>query len=51
MQNLRRLLAYARRQRLFVVLIPTLTVTSSLLAALQPWPLKFLTDHILGQAP
>src|SRR5258708_7214020 len=51
MNKLGRLLQYARRQRLFLALIPVLTVAASSLAALQPWPVKLLADHVLGQAP
>ncbi|MDE3066726.1 MAG: ABC transporter ATP-binding protein [Verrucomicrobiota bacterium] len=51
MQKYRRLLQYARRQRFHFVLIFALTVTTSALAALQPWPLKLLADHVLGKVP
>jgi len=47
MQNYLRLLSYARRHRPALVLIFLLTITSSALAALQPWPLKLLIDHAL----
>src|SRR5437870_3505981 len=49
MHKYRRLLDYARRQRRGLLLIFTLTVTASALAALQPWPMKLLVDHVLGK--
>lgn len=46
-----RLLRYARRQRGFLALILTLTLATAGLAALQPWPLNLLIDHVLGSVP
>jgi ABC-type multidrug transport system fused ATPase/permease subunit len=49
MHKYRRLLQFARRQRLQFVLIFALTVAASALTALQPWPMKILADQVLGQ--
>lgn len=51
MHKYRRLLKYARGQRFHFVLIFVFTVASSGLAALQPWPMKLLADHVLGSVP
>src|SRR5438445_7671065 len=51
MDNYRRLFQYARRQRSFFALIFALTTVGSALAALQPWPMKLLADHVLGKVP
>lgn len=51
MHKYRRLLQYARRQRLFFFLILLLTLAASLCAALQPWPMKLLVDHVLAYNP
>src|SRR5216684_3334040 len=51
MHNYRRLLQYARRQRPFFVFIFALTLAASALAALQPWPMKLLVDHVLAYNP
>ncbi len=51
MHKYRRLLQYARGHRYHFVLIFGLTVVSSALAALQPWPLKLLADQVLGKIP
>lgn len=51
MRNLRRLLAYAAPHRRAFVIIGLLTLLSSALAALQPWPVKLLVDHVLGSVP
>jgi ABC-type multidrug transport system fused ATPase/permease subunit len=51
MHKYKRLLPYARRQRRLFVSIVGLTLTASALAALQPWPMKLLVDHVLGQKP
>jgi len=48
MHNYRRLLGYARRQRSRFIVIALLTVCASSLVALQPWPMKLLVDHVLG---
>ena len=48
MHNYRRLLGYARRQRSRFIVIAVLTVCASSLVALQPWPMKLLVDHVLG---
>src|SRR5436305_14232705 len=51
MHKYRRLLQYARRQRRFFVFIFALTLAASALAALQPWPMKLLVDHVLDYNP
>ena len=51
MQKYRQLLRYARPQRGFFLLIFLLTVVSSALLALQPWPMKIIVDHVLGTSP
>jgi ATP-binding cassette, subfamily B, bacterial len=45
------ILRYAWRQPLLLVLAPVLTLIVSALGALQPWPLKILTDYVLGDEP
>src|SRR5262247_981295 len=45
------LLHYFRPQSRFLWLIALLTLSTSLLAALQPWPMKLLADHVLGAQP
>lgn len=44
-------LRYIRRQPGFIALIAGLTLVTSLLGALQPWPMKLLADHVLGTIP
>src|SRR5213594_386341 len=51
MQKYRRLIQYARPHWRFFILIFILTIAASGAAALQPLPLAFLTDHVLGEAP
>jgi ATP-binding cassette subfamily B protein/subfamily B ATP-binding cassette protein MsbA len=51
MHKFRRLLAYAAPHRRAFVVIGLLTLLSSALAALQPWPMKLLVDHVLDSAP
>jgi len=51
MHKYRRLLQYARRQRLFFFVIFMFTVVASGVAALQPWPMKLLIDHVLEYQP
>jgi ATP-binding cassette, subfamily B, bacterial len=51
MQKYRLLLRYARNQRGSLVLILALTLAASALVAAQPWPMKLLVDHVLGQKP
>jgi ATP-binding cassette subfamily B protein/subfamily B ATP-binding cassette protein MsbA len=51
MHNYRLLLEYARSQRLALLLIFLLSLASSALVAAQPWPMKFLVDHVLGTKP
>ncbi|MDB6067804.1 MAG: transporter related [Pedosphaera sp.] len=51
MHKYRRLLRYGQRQRPLFALIAVLTVAASLLAALQPWPMKLLVDQVLGHKP
>src|SRR6185503_14747716 len=48
MDQYRRLLRYAQRQRSRFILIGALTIAASTLVALQPWPMKLLVDHVLG---
>ena len=50
MRKYQRLLAYAAPHRRVFAVIALLTVFSSALAALQPWPVKLLVDHVLGSA-
>jgi ATP-binding cassette subfamily B protein len=47
----KRVIRYALRQWPSLVLILGLTVAMTAAAALQPWPLKLLVDHALGDAP
>src|SRR5438876_2809672 len=51
MHKYRRLLQDARPHWRFFVFILALTIVASTLAALQPWPLAWLTDHVLGSKP
>jgi ATP-binding cassette, subfamily B, bacterial len=51
MPKYRLLLGYARSQQLTLLLIFVLTLGSSTLVALQPWPMKLLVDHVLGTKP
>jgi ATP-binding cassette subfamily B protein/subfamily B ATP-binding cassette protein MsbA len=51
MQNYRLLFGYVRSQRRTLVLIFLLTLASSTLVAVQPWPMKLLVDHVLGTKP
>src|SRR5258706_645061 len=51
MQKYRRLFQYAWRRRPLFVFILILTLAASLLAALQPWPMKLLVDQVLGHQP
>src|SRR6185436_4279938 len=51
MHKYRQLLRYARPQRGFFLLIFLLTLASSALLALQPWPMKIIVDHVLGPNP
>lgn len=51
MQKYRFLLRYARPHRGAFGLILFLTLASSLLTALQPWPLAVLADSVLGSKP
>src|SRR6266536_3192085 len=51
MQKYRRLTQYARPHWRFFLLIFILTIAASAAAALQPLPLAFLTDHVLGVIP
>jgi ATP-binding cassette, subfamily B, bacterial len=51
MEKYRTLLGYARPHRVAFIRIFLLTVTASALVALQPWPMKWLVDHVLGQEP
>jgi ATP-binding cassette subfamily B protein/subfamily B ATP-binding cassette protein MsbA len=50
MRKYQRLLAYAAPHRRVFAVIALLTLLSSALAALQPWPVKLLVDHVLGSA-
>ncbi len=51
MHKYRRLLQDARPRWRFFIFILALTIAASMLAALQPWPLAWLTDHVLGGKP
>src|ERR1051325_2887575 len=51
MHKYRRLLKYARPQRSFFVVIFIFTLVASGVAALQPWPMKLLVDHVLDYQP
>jgi len=52
MHQYRRLLRYARPYRRAFALILVLTVLSSGVLALQPWPMKWIVDHLLlGDSP
>src|SRR6266404_3474801 len=51
MRNYLRLLHYALRERAWLSVILALTLAASGLAALQPWPMKLLIDHVLGTSP
>ena len=51
MHKYKNILRYARPHWLLFVLIFVLTLAGAALAALQPWPLKLLADHVLGQVP
>ena len=51
MSPYRRLLPYALRQWPLLLAIVGLTIGSSLMVALQPWPLKVLVDYALSGTP
>ncbi|MBN2506432.1 MAG: ABC transporter ATP-binding protein [Verrucomicrobia bacterium] len=51
MHRYRRLLGYVLPYRRAFGLILGLTVVSSGVLALQPWPMKFIVDHVLGGSP
>lgn len=51
MQRVLNLLRYAARQRSRFIAIALLTLVASALVALQPWPMKFLVDHVLKGEP
>jgi ATP-binding cassette subfamily B protein len=51
MQRVLKLLRYADRQRSRFIVIALLTICASSLVALQPWPMKLLVDHVLGDNP
>ncbi len=48
MRHYLKLLRYAKPYRSLLLLIFGLTMVASLLAAAQPWPMKFLADYVLG---
>jgi ATP-binding cassette, subfamily B, bacterial len=50
MQKYRRVLNYARPCRGWFVWLFVLTAATSVIAALQPWPMKILVDNVLGEA-
>jgi ATP-binding cassette subfamily B protein len=50
MQRVLKLLRYADRQRSRFIVIALLTICASSLVALQPWPMKLLVDHVLGDS-
>jgi ATP-binding cassette, subfamily B, bacterial len=51
MQRLRHIWPYVSRQRRFVVVVLLLTLGAAVTAALQPWPMKLLVDHVLEKRP
>jgi ATP-binding cassette subfamily B protein len=51
MHNYLRLLRYTRNHRTALLLIFVLTFAAAGMVALQPWPLKLLIDHVLGDNP
>ena len=51
LKKYRRVVAFALRQSRLLFAIVVLTLGYSALSALQPWPLKLLVDHALGEAP
>ena len=51
MNRYRTLLNYARPYRRQFVIIFLLTLASSVLIAVQPWPMKLLVDHVLADNP
>ncbi len=51
MHRHKRLLPYVFRQWRFLIAIFVLTIASSAMAALQPWPMKLLVDYALGGSP
>ncbi|HXT39873.1 MAG TPA: ABC transporter ATP-binding protein, partial [Candidatus Angelobacter sp.] len=51
MHKYRRFLQYARPHWHSFALIFIATLAASALAALQPWPMKLLVDHVLGHDP
>jgi ATP-binding cassette subfamily B protein len=51
LENFKRLFRYAWPERRSLLLIFPLTLLSAACATLQPWPIKLLFDHVLGNAP
>ncbi len=51
MSRYRLMISQARRERRALLVIIGLTLVTSLVVALQPWPLKLLADYALGDAP
>src|ERR1051326_1297068 len=51
MLKYRRLLQYAHRQRPLFILLFFVTLGASGMAALQPWPMKLLVDHVMEYHP
>jgi len=51
MQKYKNILRYARPHWLAFSFIFAVTASGSLLAALQPWPLKLIADNVLGHSP
>src|SRR5678816_4395059 len=51
MQKYRRLLAHARPHARTFALIAALSLFSSALVALQPWPIKLVLDSVLQKQP
>src|SRR5207248_9546384 len=47
----RTILRYARPHRFRLMLLFALSALSAGLAALQPWPLKLVADHVLDRQP
>lgn len=49
-RKLARLLPYLRQQRTLFVWILAMTMTAAAITVAQPWPMKLLVDHALGDA-
>lgn len=51
MENYRKLLRFAQPHARWFVLIFVLTILTSTVAPLTPWPMKIVVDHVLGDTP